>query len=572
MKNFFRQILLLILVGTKSFAQAQTEAERYEYAKSVLREGLNTNDSIKIAEGYYLIAKREVGKMNYVEAYKNFRLSLKINQKLNDYYKIGRIYLRLSELEHQQGFFEGSKSYLNLAIAIYKKNNIQKGIKDAYLMAGDLYLDARYSNLGIPNKKPRLDSAFYYYKKIEKIAIQEQNEKSLASARQVLGIIYNHLNDKKRAIEYLTLAVKAKQKEEPDSPLIHFRMKLADVYLQCGEIDKAKKSLSETKKIIDENIGRFDEDALAAYYDVWKGYYIAIGDWQKAFEYREKHISFQLKFNAAKEDKTGNISQWRVKLDTERKEAELARKNLELKLKDENLTLQKRFIILVGVLLFIALVLCFFLYKLYKKNQQMSQRNAILVQEQNHRVKNNFQVISSMLNLQVDYLNDKNSKSIFSESQTRIDSMVLLHRQLYENDELEFIDIQGLLHEIANLVALTFGVTDITIKSNMEIQDLKIDLATSIGLIFNELLINSFKYSFKNKKPLIEINSHKRGHWIEFIYKDFGAKDLTDIFEQPSNTKSYGLNLIDMILFQINGTLKYSYQQGSIFTISFINS
>ncbi|MCD8539531.1 MAG: sensor histidine kinase, partial [Leadbetterella sp.] len=232
---------------------------------------------------------------------------------------------------------------------------------------------------------------------------------------------------------------------------------------------------------------------------------------------------------------------------------------------------QQRLMVGLSVLfLLILAVLSYFLYKNYAKQKALSRKNSILMHEQNHRVKNNLQVISSMLSLQVDYLNDPESQKVFSESQTRIDCMVHLHRQLYENSGVEHINIRDLLHDVTRSVAFTFGFRDFEAELNLEVEFLKTDTATSIGLVFNELLINSFKYAFTGKKPMAAISSKQSGQHIKIIYRDFGQKDLTEIFKNPAQ-KSFGLNLVDMILFQINGTLDYSYNNGSVFTISFIN-
>ena len=192
------------------------------------------------------------------------------------------------------------------------------------------------------------------------------------------------------------------------------------------------------------------------------------------------------------------------------------------------------------------------------------------MREQNHRVKNNLQVISSMLSLQHDYLGDELSKKVFSESRTRIDSMILLHRQLYENGNAELIDVEDFFYDVVNSVALSFGVGILKSNLSMEARFLKIDTATAIGVIINELAMNSFKHAFKGKTPSIEISSKQTKGKVEIIYKDCGDTDLKEIFDNPDK-KGFGLDLINMILFQINGHMQYNYFGGSIFTISFKN-
>ncbi|RFS15052.1 histidine kinase dimerization/phosphoacceptor domain -containing protein [Emticicia sp. C21] len=676
-KTVFQFSLFIVVIIQTSFSQNPLPDDRDAYAKSVLKEGLANNDSVKIAEGYYLLAKRNDN--NYPEATRLFNLSLNINKKLKDYYKVGRIYLRLSEFELQQGYFEKGKAFLDTAMAIFKKYKLAEGIKSArvtysyyYNAVGDIesprmlgtkredslsiadasslhanreasklnfaeayrlfylslkiyqryhehlktgriylslsYLEAEQNNFekskaflneaisifkkynlptGMasaygtasemyrirvftenPSTKASFDSALYYSRILEKKAIADKDEKALANVYLIMGNLYNFKKDK-RAISYIESALKIKKKERPDGPLIHYQTNLASAYLISGNKPKAKEVLAESQKIIESKKYPIDTGAIANHDNIYAQYYVAVGDWKNAYDKRESGIRYQQRFAAI--DRQGNVSRWEVQMETDKKDLEIKLQKSENENKQKLISQQRYIIGLVTLFFTILTLLSYFLYKNYKKQKLLSQRNAVLIQEQNHRVKNNLQVISSLLNLQAKYLEDTQSKTVFNESQTRLESIVLLHRQLYENDNVESINIEELLQDIANSVALTFGFDHIETNLLMEIKWIKTDVAIAIGLIMNELIINSFKYAFADKEPRIEILSKQNNQQIEITYKDFGSKNLEQTIKGQTN-KSFGLKLINMLLFQINGTSTYNYLNGSAFTISFSNT
>lgn len=528
--------------------------------------GMKEKDSLSVADASVMLANREISKLNYAEAYRLFYHSLKIYQRYNEYLKTGRIYLRLSYLESEQSNFGKSKAFLNDAITIFKKHNLSKEMTSAYSTAAEMYrIQATSKN---PPIKASLDSALFYYRILEKKAIIDKNERALANVYILMGNISNSKKDK-TAISYLEAAVKIKKKDAPDSPLIHFQTNLASAYLIFGNKPKAKGVLEESQRIIDSKRYPIDTAAIVNHNNTYSFYYAAVGDWKNAYDKREIGILYQQRFAAI--DRQGNVSRWEVQLETDKKDLEIELQKSENENKQKLISQQRYIIGLVTLFFTILILLSYFLYKNYKKQKLLSQRNAVLIQEQNHRVKNNLQVISSLLNLQAKYLEDKQSKTVFNESQTRLESMVLLHRQLYENDNVESINIEDLLQDIANSVALTFGFDHIETNLLMEIKWIKTDIAIAIGLIINELIINSFKYAFVDKEPKIEILSKQDNQQIEITYKDFGANNLEQTIKDQTN-KSFGLKLINMLLFQINGTSEYNYLNGSAFTISFSNT
>jgi PAS domain S-box-containing protein len=194
----------------------------------------------------------------------------------------------------------------------------------------------------------------------------------------------------------------------------------------------------------------------------------------------------------------------------------------------------------------------------------------ILVKEIHHRVKNNMQVISSLLQLQAQYIEDEATLSLFEESQTRIHSMALIHEQLYQSENLDRID---LLPYVENLVAnlyQSFGCYNGAIQLNLNVDQISLNIETAIpcGLIINELVSNSLKYAFSQKGGEISIDFHQiNPQQFHLRIKDNGVGFPVDF--DVENTETLGLRLVRMLVHQLEGSLAIDSQCGTCYDVNF---
>lgn len=196
----------------------------------------------------------------------------------------------------------------------------------------------------------------------------------------------------------------------------------------------------------------------------------------------------------------------------------------------------------------------------------------VLLKEIHHRVKNNLQIISSLLSLQSSYLTDQASQEIFIESQNRIKSMSLIHEKLYQTSDLSSINLGDYVEELINYLIVTYDNRSTFLIYELSSDDiiLHIDTAIPLGIIFNELITNSIKHAFNNKmegKINISINKDS-SNIIKIKYSDDGTgmKDDIDIYK----TKTLGLSLIVNLVEQLNGSLDYkNINPGLEYSITF---
>jgi len=206
--------------------------------------------------------------------------------------------------------------------------------------------------------------------------------------------------------------------------------------------------------------------------------------------------------------------------------------------------------------------------ELKKRNKELE----ILNKEIHHRVKNNLQVIASLLKLQSGYIKDNKALLMFKESQNRVKSMTLIHEQLYDSKVLGWINCTEYIRNLVNHLIRSFRLHLHKIKLNINVNDifLDIDTANSCGLIINELVSNSLKHAFPAGKEdgeiRIDLHSDNDNKFI-LIVSDNGVGFPKDI--DFRNTKSLGLQLVNTLIEQLDGTIELYSSGGTAFEIAF---
>lgn len=206
-----------------------------------------------------------------------------------------------------------------------------------------------------------------------------------------------------------------------------------------------------------------------------------------------------------------------------------------------------------------------------EKIRQSLQEKEVLLKEVHHRVKNNLQVISSILNLQSSYVKDPGTLNILKESQNRIKSMAFIHESLYQTKDFSSINFSEYVVNLSQNLIQSYSNFENEIKLNLDIQNvfLNLDLAIPCGLIINEIISNALKYAFVDKKNDCEVTIKMildQESLVLFI-GDNGIGLPKEI--DYRNTQSLGLQLVVTLTDQLNGTIEMDSSKGTKYTIIF---
>ena len=208
-----------------------------------------------------------------------------------------------------------------------------------------------------------------------------------------------------------------------------------------------------------------------------------------------------------------------------------------------------------------------------KQLRSSLKEKEILLQEVNHRVKNNLQVISSLLRVQARSIEDQKVRQLFKESQSRVETMSLIHERLYKSEDLAQIDFATYIGELARNLVQSYEIgSNVTVELDVDGIFLELERAIPCGLIINELVTNALKYAFPMGDPghiMISLKPQPEGG-LELTVKDNGI-GLTPDFDLQ-NTGSLGLQLVGLLTDQLGGTLSVVRRGGTIFTITLPNT
>lgn len=204
-----------------------------------------------------------------------------------------------------------------------------------------------------------------------------------------------------------------------------------------------------------------------------------------------------------------------------------------------------------------------------KINQSLKEKD-VLLQEIHHRVKNNLQIISSLLSLQSRYIKESNSTDIFRDSQSRIKSMALIHEKLYQTGDLTRIDMAEYIPELVSDLFRSYCVNCNLINYNVNCENVSLDINTAIpcGLIINELVTNSIKHAFpESTKGRIKIELISEGDYLKIKVQNNGVDFPEEL--NLDNIKTLGLQLVVSLTKQLDGSIELIKDNGTCFAIIF---
>ena len=306
----------------------------------------------------------------------------------------------------------------------------------------------------------------------------------------------------------------------------------------------------------------------------------SLGNIKIALEFQRQHTNW--KDSLLTEEKFASIEELNKKYQTEKKEKEIAYLTSESELKSmlvEKKQRERNYLFLLAVLFLVVIVLIVIQLKQKQKlNSELVLKNGVienslkerevLIREVHHRVKNNLQIVSSMLNIQANSLSDKTAKEAILESRKRVQSMSIVHQKLYKTDSVGSVDIKDYLEHILAEIDQFYdfeGDQGVEIRSSIESFSLSIDATIPLGLIINELVSNAYKHAFLNmEKGIISVELTKNGNTCNLNISDNGKG-----MDAPPAPTSFGIKLIKSLSKSLSTEVIWVNNNGTQASMSF---
>ncbi|MTI21967.1 tetratricopeptide repeat protein [Fulvivirga sp. RKSG066] len=504
---------------------------------------------------------------------KALQLALKglvMSESRNDIRQVNDGYNALLRIYSKTGDDINWLKYMRLATNFYKKTDNWYRLGALHNQAGNFYLS-----------KNKIDSASAYVSKSLPMLLQIKDSIGVSKAYLLKGDINTAQEKYGSALEDYQSALKFHEEgaQITESQIYH---NLGSTYMQLGDY-----ALSDTYLMrslaIRKSMG--SPDLLKESYLTLSVNMKQQNRYKEAYEYFTLFNQFQDSiFNSTK---SKQIAELQTQYETEKKDQAIAALEQESKiatlLADQKSTQIKYSAGLVVLLV----ILAFVFYRraqhkqktnklLFAKNTEIAQQNIekeTLLKEIHHRVKNNLQVISSLLSMQTRGSKDVKVIDAVRESQSRVKTMALIHEKLYINDSLSRINMTEYMRQLSEFLVQTYH-SDKDIDLVIETEDILLDIDTAIplGLITNELLSNALKYAFQDMKEgtiKLSLRKEEPGKY-RLVVSDTG-KGLVDDYD-IANSKSLGLKLVNTLTRQLQGHLNIISQPGATFSISFKES
>lgn len=446
---------------------------------------------------------------------------------------------RIGEIFETLGRYEDAYPLLLEAEEVLKESTSYRSMGYNYLRLARYYW----------HKKDTLQTEISYSAYV--LAGEKRGRKSyLGSAYHRLGGFYHDIGDYEKAEQNYNKALAANQGSGYILIDLMAKLKLGGLFVDQRRFEEAisvlEQTISETEELA-KNEGAVLAVDFERIYDVMAKAYEGMGAYEEAYAYQSRHKAVSDSLFTAEANRA--IIEMQTKYETEKKEAELEQKTKQL------------FYLLafLAVLSLMGVALLRAYAGKRKQNQLLEKRNEekeFLIKEIHHRVKNNLQVLSSLLSLQSDYIADPAALDAVLEGRNRVQSMGLIHQKLYMGDDLAAVEMRNYVEEVAMHLLDSFSMGErVKVDYDIEVPPMDVDTAIPLGLIINELLTNSLKYAFSDGREgniLIQLSLNPEKQLVLEVADDgVGEKAI------PKNgqSTSFGTDLIKILSKKLKGKI-----------------
>ncbi len=404
-----------------------------------------------------------------------------------------------SVMEHELRFSEATREF-RIALKAFDQLNDTTWISNVSNNLGNVYFN-----------RGQKDSAMVFYELADRMLAELGDRASASQVRMNLAVCYLDLGDPPRALSTIRSAVEV-------HPLGQDELNRANILINYGRVldangmhDSALVQLREGVRLAQEygglEVEGNGEGLLSDHFE-------AIGRSDSALVHYKRMVAVDDSLFTA--ERSAQISEVREKYESGKKDALLAERAAAL----EQRAITIRAVVVGAILLLLAALFAFRAYRVKRKGEaELASKNAIiegqlkekelLLREIHHRVKNNLQVVSSLLSIQGRGITDEKARGAVRDGRDRVKSMALIHQDLYKEDDLTGISMPGYVEKLARSLMSSHQMQPDRIALHVEVQPMTLDVDTAIplGLILNELITNALKYAWpEGRNGVLAVN------------------------------------------------------------------
>lgn len=525
------------------------------HSEKALDYYLKGTDQKKIADTYRALSIDYMNIRQLDKAQDVLFESIELYESLGDTGGLGSAFRSLGVLYMVMEDYEKSVEYTNKALPLLEKAENYSAVAIA-----QFNLITSYGKLGQFEKAYK--AADYCLEVVRTKAPEEIFVPVRAYSYR--GEVYIKAEDYDNALKDYIAAWELCKSHVGEERCATYRTEIGQVYLLQENYERALEHLLVGVKAYENK----DQGNIIQPYLDLADTYVGLGNFEQALVYKDKANANSKKIL---EDKIANIeSEMAIKYETDKKDEALVSQAALIQQKSKTQTL----IIVIASLLFVFLLSLLYFFNKNKKATKIirakNAENELLLKEIHHRVKNNLEMVKSLIALQSAQIEDGATKDAMIASQNRVQSMGIIHQKLYQGDNLGSIEMKDYFINLSEGILDTFNAEDqVKIECAMDNLDLDVDTAVPIGLIVNELLTNALKYAFPEKQGgTINISLEKtKDNYLKLKVRDNGVGKTEGLAPQGTG---FGSQLVKLLTQQLNGTMVERTDKGTSIEFDFL--
>jgi len=495
---------------------------------------------------------------NYVEALNYYHDCIAIQEQIKDSVLLPEAYNNLGSLYHDIRNYKKAEYFYNKSLQLCEKYNNHRCVAMSLTNLGQILSDRK-----------ELDSALFFLEKSLQVRKLSKETYGIGITYDLFGEVYFRKKEYNKALEYFNKSLLLERNHNDYKGVAISLIYLGNVYVKQQDFTQAKKVGKEALVIAKkENALESQVRATKLLRDAYQGEQ----NWKKAFDTEQFYTKLRDSIQNDKIEESIIIKQTTFDLQQKEKEIELlsAKNDLQrLTLRNNRIVL---FIAVLGILLISIIAL--FTKRVLNKNKeaskllrQQNEEKQVMMKEIHHRVKNNLQVVNSLLRLQSKEVKDAKVLEMFKNTQRRVLSMAKLHENMYSTENLKLINVKKHLSGLISDIIDSYGLgKDINIQLNIIDEEFSIKTLLPLSLIVNEVITNSLKHAFINKQEgnvSLELKKNNKEDF-EMIIGDDGVG-----FHPLDESSGLGTKLINIFSRQLNGTIRLLKKEGAFYELKF---
>ena len=567
-------IVILLFQAIKTWGQSSiadsismisSNQERLEYIENYMNQYVYADPalSIEVAHMYDSIAlssgsiKEKAQSKNllgmayyasgqYDESFEYYIDAITQEEYLEDPKDRARLRNNLATCYQIRGDMEKSIEYFESALYLYESVNDSLWVANINGNLGLLYLNGKE----LQKAEPRIRKALDYYQK---------NNQTVYEGYTLLNL-GNLLVEKQAYKESIPVYQKSIERI-PNSinPLVPAAATsgIGVAYSRMNQFSNAEKYLQKGLEL-SQNIKH--QEQIRVCHDELARLYEKSNKLKQALFHYKKYSTLQDSIFTLQQDE--KMVEALTKYESEKKEQEIALLNSQNETAQARITGITRLVLFFGIGLLILSYLIYRLVQLNKRVKQSADEKDTLLREIHHRVKNNLQVISALLTLQSSYVKDDLAVEALREGQDRVQSMALIHKDLYQHDNLKGVNTKDYLEKLIDNLVESYRIDLDQIEVETDIESLWLDVDTMIpmGLMINELISNALKHAFTyQEEGTLKIALKEVEGMLKLKISDNG-QGAPHIDKEDK--KSFGYSLIHSFAKKLNADINYIHDNG----------